>query len=215
MPIFNISIFIYAVQYIVPEVARGFRHAPEKLVPSIFVGFGISLVVLTLVPLSVFLMLPVEEISEVASLSWGRALENPAFYVLVNLFAFCAMITSFWAISESFLTNIVDHFHFREEDAKTRTALLLLIVVPPFLLAFFDLVGFVDALYFAGTFGGILMSVLPVFLLNKARKKGDMEPVWKCGWIADKWVQVVVVLVFACAGVYTCLNMMGLLPAGW
>ena len=67
MPIFNITVFCYAVQYMVPEVARGFSQQPGKLVPSILAGFAISFVILAIVPLSVFLMLPFSEITEVAS----------------------------------------------------------------------------------------------------------------------------------------------------
>lgn len=216
MPIFNITIFVYAVQYIVPEVARGFRHQPTKLVPSIFIGFIISLFILTLVPLSAFLMLPVNEITEVASLAWGRALKNPFFYLLVNVFAFCAMITSFWAIAESFLSNIVDQFHINNErNFRIRLPLLIAIIVPPFLLAFWGAVSFVNAIYYAGTFGGIIMSVLPVFMLNQARRKGDVEPVWKCGWIAAPAVQCFLVLIFGIAALYTILSMASILPSGW
>ncbi len=216
MPIFNITIFVFAVQYIVPEIARGFRHQPEKLVPSIITGFGISMVILMLVPLSVFLMLPVDDITEVASLSWGRALESPIFYLMVNIFAFCAMITSFWAISESFLTNVVDKFHLNGgNDRKFRLPLLMIIVAPPFLLAFLGLVDFVNAIYYAGTFGGLIMSVLPVFILNKARRQGDKEPVWACGFMAIRGVQVFMVLVFCGTAFYTILGIAGILPAGW
>lgn len=216
MPIFNITIFVYAVQYIVPEVARGFRHQPEKLVPSILIGFIISLFILTLVPLSVCLMLPVDEITEVSSLAWGRALNNPAFYLLVNIFAFCAMITSFWAIAESFLSNIVDKFHIKNErNFRIRLPLLVIIVVPPFLLAFYGAVSFVNAIYYAGTFGGIIMSVLPVFILNQARRKGDVAPVWKCGWIAAPVVQCFLVFIFVVAAFYTIFSMIGMLPQGW
>ena len=63
VPVFNIAVFCYAVQYIVPELARGFTHAPQKLVPSILTGMGISFLILASVPLSVFLMLPVAEIT--------------------------------------------------------------------------------------------------------------------------------------------------------
>lgn len=216
MPIFNITIFVFAVQYIVLEIARGFQHQPEKLVPSIIMGFSISMIILTLVPLSVFLMLPMNDITEVASLSWGRALDNPIFYLMVNLFAFCAMVTSFWAISESFLTNVVDKFHTKNEGNRgLRLLLLAIIVAPPFLLSFFELVDFVNAIYYAGTFGGIIMSVLPVSILNKARKQGDREPVWSCGFMASKGVQVLIMLAFGGTAIYTVLGMIGILPAGW
>ncbi len=216
MPIFNITVFCYAVQYMVPEVARGFKHQPEKLVPSILAGFGISFLILAVVPLSVFLMLPLAEISEVASLSWGRALAHPIFYLLVNVFAFCAMLTSFWVISESFLTNMVDKFKLKDEfHVTSRLLMIAFIVVPPFLLAFFGAVSFVNAIFFAGTFGGIIMSILPVYMLRGARKYGDAEPVWTCGWMAAKPVQLFVILLFSVAGVYALLSMAGLLPAGW
>ena len=93
--------------------------------------------------------------------------------------------------------------------------MILGIVVPPFLLAFFGAVSFVNAIFFAGTFGGITMSVLPVFMLNQARKKGDTEPVWQCGWIAGKCMQGLVLLIFSGAGIYALLSLAGLLPAGW
>ena len=148
-------------------------------------GAGISFFILALVPLAVFLMLPVGDITEVASLSWGQALGSPVFFVIVNLFAFCAMLTSFWAIAESFLTNMIDRLGFKSEtDVRTRAICLSVIVIPPVLLAYSGLVGFVNAIFSAGTFGGIIMSILPVFMLRRARKHGDKLPCWKCGWIA-------------------------------
>lgn len=216
IPVFNIAVFCYAVQYIVPELARGFRDRPEKLVPAILGGTGISFLILSLVPLAVFLMLPGKEITEVASLSWGRALENPLFYLLVNFFAFCAMLTSFWAIAESFLTNCIERLGFRSErDIRSRALCLAFIVIPPIFLASSGLVGFVSAIFSAGTFGGIIMSVLPVFMLRSARKKGDQEPCWQCGWLAARPIQELVLVVFLASGVYALLSMAGMLPKGW
>ena len=216
MPIFNITVFCFAVQYIVPELSRGLSHAPQQIVPSILVAMIISLAILALVPLSVYLMLPVSEITEVASLSWGKVLPGKMFFVLVNLFGFGAMLTSFWAISESFLTNIIDKFQFKSEtDFKTRFGTLIFIVVPPFLLAYYGIVSFVNAIYLAGTLGGIIMSVLPVFMLNAAKRKGDKEPIWQCGWMSCSFIQGLVVAVFCFAGLYSVAGLFGMLPAGW
>ena len=216
IPVFNIAVFCYAVQYIVPELARGFQDRPEKLVPAILGGTGISFLILALVPLAVFLMLPGAEITEVASLSWGRALGHPLFYLLVNFFAFCAMLTSFWAIAESFLTNCIERLGFRSErDIRSRALCLAFIVIPPIFLASSGLVGFVSAIFSAGTFGGIIMSVLPVFMLRNAQKKGDQEPCWQCGWLASPWAQYLVLAVFLGSGIYALLSMAGMLPKGW
>ncbi len=216
VPVFNITVFCYAVQYIVPELSRGLSHRPQQVVPSIVVAFIISLLILAIVPFAVFLMLPAHEITEVASLAWGKALGHQIFFIVVNLFAFCAMLTSYWAIAESFLTNMVDRLGFASEtNYKTRAFCLVTIAIPPFILAYSGLVSFVNAIFCAGTFGGIIMSILPVVMLRRARKWGNVNPVWKCGWIAHPMIQWLVVAVFMSAGIYALLSICGLLPAAW
>ena len=93
--------------------------------------------------------------------------------------------------------------------------MLAFIVLPPFLLAFFGAVSFVNAIFFAGTFGGIIMSILPVFMLRGARRSGDMDPVWTCGRIADRPIQILLIVIFSAAGLYALASMAGMLPAGW
>lgn len=217
VPVFNITVFCYAVQYIVPELSRGLAHRPQQVVPSIAAAFLISLVILAVVPFAVFLMLPVEDITEVASIAWGKALGHQIFFIVVNLFAFCAMLTSYWAIAESFLTNMVDRLGFKSEtDIKTRAFCLVTIAVPPFILAYSGLVSFVNAIFSAGTFGGIIMSIMPVAMLRSARKHGDQKPIWKCGtWISHPIMQGLVAAVFLSAGIYALLSICGMLPAAW
>ena len=93
--------------------------------------------------------------------------------------------------------------------------MLAFIVLPPFLLAFFGAVSFVNAIFFAGTFGGIIMSILPVFMLRGARRAGDVDPVWTCGRIADRPIQILLIVIFSAAGLYALASMAGMLPAGW
>ena len=137
-------------------------------------------------------------------------------FFTANLFALAAMMTSYWAVAGSFLTNIVDKFNFKsEDDVKTRLFVLACVVIPPFILAYSGLVSFVDAIYLAGTFGGVIMSVLPVLMLRSARETGDMEPSWQCGWIASVWVQWSMIVLFCGAALYAVLGLFGLLPAAW
>lgn len=87
------------------------------------------------------------------------------------------MMSSYWAVGGSMLTNIVDMFKFKSEDhVPTRLISLVCVALPPFVLAYSGLVSFVDAIYLAGTFGGVIMSILPAMMVNSARKNGDMEP---------------------------------------
>ena len=215
VPVFNVAIFCYIAQYAVPEMARGLRHDPKKLAPAIVMGMFLTAVLLALVPLAVISLTGPEKVTEVATIAWGDALGKWAFFV-ANIFALCAMMTSYWAVGGSFLTNIVDMFHFKDEtNFFTRLISVILVCVPPFYLAYSGMVGFVDAIYLAGTFGGVIMSILPVMMLNGARKSGDIEPEWKCGWYSAGWVQTLLIVLFCGAAVYAIFDLMGMLPKAW
>lgn len=215
VPVFNVAIFCYIAQYAVPELARGLRHDPMSLPKAVIIGMTITGVLLALVPLAVISLTGAENVTEVATLAWGQALGSWALYA-ANLFAICAMMSSYWAVGGSMLTNIVDMFKFKNEhDTKTRLIAIACVGLPPFILAYSGLIGFVDAIYLAGTFGGVIMSILPALMVNSARKNGDMEPDWKCGWYASKSVQAVIIILFCAAACYAVFDLLGFLPSAW
>ena len=215
VPLLSSAIFCYIAQYAVPELARGMRHTPKKLPVAIILGMFITGVLLAVVPLAVLSLTGAEEVTQVATLAWGQALGTWALYT-ANIFALCAMMTSYWAVGGSMLTNIVDMFKLKDEkDSKTRLIAIACTVLPPFILAYAGLVSFVDAIGWAGTFGGVIMSIVPVLMLNNARKKGDIEPEWKCGWYAHPAVQGMIIVIFSLAAIYFICSMIGILPAGW
>lgn len=215
VPLLSSAIFCYIAQYAVPELARGMRHTPKKLPVAIILGMFITGVLLAVVPLAVLSLTGAEEVTQVATLAWGQALGTWELYT-ANIFALCAMMTSYWAVGGSMLTNIVDMFKLKDEkDTKTRLIAIACTVLPPFILAYAGLVSFVDAIGWAGTFGGVIMSIVPVLMLNNARKKGDIEPEWKCGWYAHPAVQGMIIVIFSLAAIYFICSMIGILPAGW
>lgn len=215
VPLLSSAIFCYIAQYAVPELARGMRHTPKKLPVAIILGMFITGVLLAVVPLAVLSLTGAEEVTQVATLAWGQVLGTWALYT-ANIFALCAMMTSYWAVGGSMLTNIVDMFKLKDEkDTKTRLIAIACTVLPPFILAYAGLVSFVDAIGWAGTFGGVIMSIVPVLMLNNARKKGDIEPEWKCGWYAHPAVQGMIIVIFSLAAIYFICSMIGILPAGW
>ena len=215
VPLLSSAIFCYIAQYAVPELARGMRHTPKKLPVAIILGMFITGVLLAVVPLAVLSLTGAEEVTQVATLAWGQAIGTWALYT-ANIFALCAMMTSYWAVGGSMLTNIVDMFKLKDEkDTKTRLIAIACTVLPPFILAYAGLVSFVDAIGWAGTFGGVIMSIVPVLMLNNARKKGDIEPEWKCGWYAHPAVQGMIIVIFSLAAIYFICSMIGILPAGW
>ena len=215
VPVFNVALFCYIAQYAVPELSRGLRHDPKKLAPAIVTGMFITFILLSLVPLAVLSLTGPEKVTEVATIAWGNALGQWAFFT-ANIFALCAMMTSYWAVGGSMLTNVVDKFNFKSEwDIKTRILVLACVVIPPFILAYSGVVGFVDAIYMAGTFGGVIMSIIPVMMLRSARKNGDTQPEWTAGWFSSNAMQYTLIVVFCIGAVYAIASMLGFLPAGW
>lgn len=215
VPLMSSAIFCYIAQYAVPELARGMRHTPRKLPVAIMLGMFITGVLLAVVPLAVISLTGADAVTEVATIAWGQALGTWALYT-ANIFALCAMMTSYWAVGGSMLTNIVDMFKLKDEhDSKTRLIAIACTVLPPFILAYAGLVSFVDAIGWAGTFGGVIMSIVPVLMLKNARKKGEIEPEWKCGWYAHPAVQWSIIIVFSLTAIYFVCSMIGILPAGW
>jgi amino acid permease len=216
VPVFNIAVFCFSAQYIVPEMARGFSHAPSLLPKAVITGMLVTFCLLAIVPMSVISLNGLENQTEVATLAWGQALGQWAFYT-ANTFALCAMLTSYWGLGGSFLTNIFDKFHKLgpESRPKTRLVVLGLVCVPPFVLAYSGLVGFVNALYFAGAFSGVILSIMPILMLRAARRRGDLQPAWQCGWIAHPLIQSFIVVIYLASAVYAICSALNLLPSGW
>ncbi|MFS7158808.1 aromatic amino acid transport family protein [Serratia proteamaculans] len=215
VPVFNVVVFCFSAQYIVPEMARGFSDKPEQLPKAIMVGMAVTFVLLAAVPMSVIALSGLAGISDVATISWGQALGQWAFFS-ANIFALCAMLTSYWGLGGSFLTNIFDQFSLgNDEQPLRRFGVLMLVVLPPFVLAYSGLVSFVNALYFAGVFSGVILSIMPMLILRGARKHGDQTPRWRCSWITHPLLQVSIVLLYLGSAVYAIASLFGYLPSGW
>lgn len=215
VPVFNLAVFVFGAQFLVPELVRGNLDTPERLPRLIIGGMLLTFVLVAVIPASVIALVGTENLTEVATLSWGRSLGQWAYYV-ANTFALLAMLTSYWGLGGCLFTNIFDHFRLGDESHRgKRLAVLAIVAVPPFILAYSGISSFVNALYFAGTFGGVLMGIIPILLLNAARKHGDKEPGFTCGWYAHPLIQAVIILIFASSGVYAVFSAMGMLPASW
>jgi len=215
IPVFNIAAFSYIGQYLVPDLARGLSHDPKKLAPAIIVGMVITGSLLTLIPLGVFAIAPAEDITQVATIAWGSALGTWAF-VTANIYALVAMLTSFWPISETLLTSTVDFFKLKSDtDVKTRLPIFIIIIAVPLFLTLSGLVGFVDAIYFSGTFAAAIMAIMPILMVRGARKRGDMEPAWNCGRLASWPIQSIILIMYVGTAIYAIIGAFGLLPAGW
>lgn len=216
IPVFSLVIFSFLAQYTVPELARGYSKENIKNLPkAIILGMLITGIFLILVPMAALGLSGPDEVTQVVTVAWGDALGEWAFFI-ANGFALIAMITSYWAIGQSYLTNIVDKFKFPSEwNIKYRLISIAFVAIPPFIIAYSGLIGFVDALSIAGSFAGVIMAIIPVMLINKSRKLNEQEPAWTCGRLAHPIIQAIIIIVFVGAAVYTMLGLINVLPKGW
>ena len=213
VPILNLAVFTFLAQYVVPELVRGLDPQKPKAIPhAIVAGMVITGFTLTLVPF-VALGLLGTSVSEVVTLSWGEAL-GPVAYYLANIFALLAMFTSFIAIGYTAMRNIMDITRWQQEGAE-RVWAVACTVLPPLVISVLGLGGFVSALSYAGGFAGAIMSTIPVLLLRKSRKTGELQPVWAVGWQGHLIIQIILITVYTIAFIYSVAAFLGILPTGW
>src|SRR5699024_9297248 len=109
-----------------------------------------------------------------------------------------------------YLTNIYDQFKLGSETRKLRRAIVLAVIsIPPFILAYRELVSFGRALAFAGAVGGVILALLPILMLKRARKIGDIVPDWQCNrWITIAPVQGVIIALYSFAALYAVCDLL-------
>lgn len=213
IPIMNLAVFTFMAQYVVPELARGMeKQHSAQISKAIIAGMVVTGFMLSLVPFAALGLLG-QSVSEVVTLSWGEKLGQSAYY-MANVFALLAMFTSFMAIGYTTMRNVIDIAHWPQHGKQRAIAVLITVLIPLFIsLAGFG--GFVSALSYAGGLAGVIMSIVPVLLLNTSRVRGDRDPAWTVGWSSHPIIQWTIILVYGLAGLYSVGTILGIVPAGW
>ena len=213
VPILNLAVFSFLAQYVVPELVQGMDPVkPHMTARALVVGMIVTGFTLALAPFAALGLLGMD-VTEVVTISWGEALGTSAYY-LANIFALAAMLTSFFAIGFTTMRNILEIFHWEGNSAQRGIAVALT-TVPPLVISLLGLGGFVAALSYAGGFAGAIMSIIPVMLLHASRKKGDRDPGWNVGWLANPLIEGTIIVVYFTAFIYSIVSILGIVPSGW
>lgn len=88
--------------------------------------------------------------------------------ILVGLFSFFALVTSFFGVALSLYDFLADGLRIKKTFGG-KCLLLAAMFVPPLLFAFFYPKGFILAIGYAGVFVAILYGILPVLIVWKGR----------------------------------------------
>ncbi len=92
----------------------------------------------------------------------------PWIAIVVGLFSFFALVTSFFGVALSLYDFLADGLRI-QKTVKGKALLLFLMFIPPLLFALFYPSGFVTALGYAGVFVAILYGLLPAFMVWHGR----------------------------------------------
>lgn len=213
VPILNLAVFSFLAQYVVPELVPGMDPAkPHVTARALVAGMVVTGFTLALVPFAALGRLGMD-VTEVVTIAWGEALGQVAYY-LANIFALAAMLTSFLAIGFATMRNILDIFHWEGTNGQRGIAVALT-TFPPLVISLLGLGGFVAARPYAGGFAGAIMSIIPVMLLHASRKKGDRDPGWNVGWLANPLIEGTIIVVYFAAFIYSIVSILGIVPIGW
>lgn len=197
-----VGIFTSMSQSLVPEIVRGLAHDPKSAPTAIKWGLGINLVFLLIFPMAIFGLQDPSQISQVVTISWGQAL-GPIIYCAVNLFALLALLTSFWGGAGAAMGNVVEIFRFRSEwDIGARLAAFAVTIAPSLILTLIARFDFVDMIQTAGSVGGVILAVLPIFILRRARKLSEREPEYNVGVLYSPAVKVALFVFYVGVLVY-------------
>ncbi len=208
IPIVNLAVFTFLAQYVVPELARGMKgHRAGAIPVTIVVGMCITGFTLAAVPFAALGLLGTQ-VTEVITLAWSERLGHAAF-IMANIFALCAMMTSFIAIGFTTMRNVLDIFHWPEEGLYRHVGIAMT-VFPPLIIFFCGFHGFVQALTYTGGFAGAIISIVPVMLLTAARRFGDVTPAWANTWQAHPLIRGAIIVVYGLAFVYAALSITGM-----
>ncbi|GAB4188197.1 MAG: aromatic amino acid transport family protein [Simkaniaceae bacterium] len=102
------------------------------------------------------------------TLALHSLLDFPIVSLIVGLFSFFALATSFFGVSLSLYDFLADGFRIKK-NAAGRIILLFLMFAPPLLFSLFYPKGFMLALSYAGVFVAVLYGLLPAAMVWKGR----------------------------------------------
>jgi len=185
---YGMLMFSFACFFSVPQAVEGLSWN-KKLVPyAVAIGIAINLCFAFVITL--MSMLVSKEVTEVAILGWGEAVGGWAL-VLGAVFAFLAMMTSYWAVSYALAVILEERLNWGYR------ASWLAATFPTLILALVGIAGFRDFLRYAGGAMAVLVALLIVPALRKSRRLGEVkDPAFDMGIWGTTTFQLIVIAAY-------------------
>jgi tyrosine-specific transport protein len=175
-----VVILSFTSSIIIPSLKNYLNNDVKKLSKIIWIGNLVPLIFYIIWEIMIMGVLPLQGDVGLAAVEKSTHPVNALTYTLqssmgiggiasaVVIFSFCALVTSFLAVSVSLVDFLADGFRIKK-NAVGRIYLALMAMMPPLLFALFFPKGFLIALGYAGVFVAILYGILPALMVWKAR----------------------------------------------
>jgi tyrosine-specific transport protein len=219
--IIPVVILSFTSGIIIPSLKSYLNDDVKKLSQVIWIGNLIPLIFYILWEIMIMGVLPLHGEQSLATIEHSEhpvnALTNAlqaysgtsGIATAVELFSFCALVTSFLAVSFALVDFLSDGLGIKK-TVLGRIYLVALSLTPPLLFALFFPKGFLIALGYAGVFVAILYGILPALMVWKARYRDNAKgPIRVFGGkpLLCMMISVSIVVIFAQIGAT-----LGLLP---
>lgn len=178
LKVLPIAFTSFAYQGIIPTLATFMHHDAKSIRKAILIGSFIPLIAYTIWEWLILGIVPLEGANGLKdALQQGQNAVHPLKYFLYNdsvywlgqAFAFFALVTSFLGVSLGLRDFLADGLSI-QKDMKGKILLVLLVMLPPLMVAISYPHIFLIALDYAGGFGcALLLGLLPVIMVWRGR----------------------------------------------
>lgn len=181
---FPIAFTAFAYQGIVPTLVTYMHRDVKKLKLAILIGSSLPLIVYAIWQGLILGIVPTFGEGGLAeALKKGENavqplkyfLNDPKIFIIGQIFAFCALITSFFGVSLGLTDFLSDGLKIKKTFLG-KSILCFLVLVPPTIIAFTYPGIFLSSLDFAGGFGcALLLGLLPILMVWSGRYKRGLS----------------------------------------
>ena len=184
LALYSMVVFATSANQAVIQVVKGLDGNPHRIRKSIFIGFGLSSILVLIVTTTVLLGTRGTITKELAYMQLGESIGKWA-VVLAGIFSLLALLTTFW--SNTLALRDVVH----EQIGVGNRISWLIATVPCILFAIFGVNSFIVLTrIMSGVV--ILVSIMLVLTYGKSRRKAGVSPI--CGVFGTLPFQVLMVL---------------------
>ena len=206
----------FGFHIIIPSLATYMDRDLKKLRKVIFIGSLIPLLIYILWEFSTLGVIPIEGVDsittgykngdEVTSILTA-VLGNTFLSMIIRIFSFFAIITSFLGVSLSLRDFLADGFNI-QKTGSGKFKLYLMTFLPALLIIWTYPNIFIMALEFAGAFGVmILLGFLPALIVWKGRYKKKIPSTYEV--IGGKLALIIIMSLSICAVLLEIINKLG------